>query len=69
MDISKRTISENEVEINLYITGTATYNCPDSGGDSETAYFDSFRFLYKLKGNYTTLNPITSPSHTPRIYD
>jgi hypothetical protein len=44
MDISKRTISENEVEINLYITGTATYNCPDSGGDSETAYFDSFDF-------------------------
>lgn len=71
MDISKilPTPGNNQITINIYITGTATYNCPDSG-----TYFDSFKFLYKPLNNNPYGNYITAIDSTPtnietRIYD
>ena len=65
---------EAKFTINLYITGTATYNCPDSEElQNPDEYFDSFKLLYKdlgsPYGNYQNIMVGDSISKEPRIYD
>ena len=73
INMSKIMTSQNQFTINLYITGTAIYNCPDSGEADESAYFDSFKLLRKEfhdpYGNYTITVPGSIILKEPRVYD
>ena len=65
---------EAKFTINLYVTGTATYNCPDSEElQNPDKYFDSFKLLYKdlgsPYGNYQNVMVGDIISKEPRIYD
>ena len=79
MNMSKVFQTANQGEeptftINLYVTGTATYNCPDSEElQNPDEYFNSFKLLYKNlrnpHGNYQNIMVGDIISKEPRIYD
>ena len=75
IDMSKVMTSENTFNLNLYITGTATYNCPDSENVNNNLlpYFDSFKLLRKEfnnpYGNYSITVPENIISKDTRTYD
>ena len=74
MDMSKTLLEGGQsFKIDLYITGTATYNCPDSGEDNGQAYFNSFKLFYKSINSshpdYSNENEGTILSKELRAFD
>ena len=64
---TSKTISGDNILIDMYVTGVATYNCPDSGGADP--YFDSFELFVKESGNYVKKSINSSINNLGRIYD
>ena len=66
---TSKTISGDNILIDMYVTGVATYNCPDSGGVNP--YFDSFELFVKENGNYVkkSIDNSSVINNLGRIYD